>query len=173
MRRRLSFVFVVIAVLGLVVFLFWYNNTRSVGPKIGDHISITQILDDANRPELRARFFLVKFWGSWCAPCRKEHPIWISLYREYKSKSVEPPVLAVVGVALEADSAAWRVAMEKDQLPWEAHIIQDRNMKTGWAGELNVSRLPENILLDSSGTVLGRSMSPDEVDRFLRHRLTE
>ncbi len=173
MRRRLSLVFIVIAVLGLLLFLFWYNNTRYEGTKIGDQIPIAQILDDANRPDLRARFFLVKFWGSWCGPCRNEHPIWISLYREYKSKSLDPPVLAVVGVALEADSAAWRLAMEKDQLPWEAHIVQDRNMKTGWAGELNVSRVPENVLFDSTGTVLGTNMSPDEVDRFLRHRLTE
>ena len=173
MRRRLSLVFIVIAVLGLLLFLFWYNNMRSEETKIGDYIPIAQILDDANRSDLRAHFFLVKFWGSWCAPCRNEHPVWISLYREYKSKVVEPPILAVVGVALEADSAAWRMAMEKDQLPWEAHIIQDRNMKTGWAGELNVSRLPENVLLDSSGTVFGRNMSADEVDRFLRHRLTE
>lgn len=173
MRRRLSLVLVVIAILGLLLFLFWYNNTRSERPQIGDRISIDQILTEADRPDLKAQFFLVKFWGSWCAPCRADHPAWIAVYNKYHSQSSDLPALAVVGVALEGDSIAWRLALEKDQLPWEGHIVQGRDLEMGWAGELKVSSVPENILVDSGGLILGRNMTPGEVDRFLRHRLTE
>lgn len=43
---------------------------------------------------------VLNFWGTWCAPCRREIPELIELYEEYGDRGV-----IVVGVAIESGSA--------------------------------------------------------------------
>jgi len=42
---------------------------------------------------------LVTFWATWCAPCRSEFPMIVSLSKEYASQGLQ-----VVGVSLDEDS---------------------------------------------------------------------
>jgi len=173
MQRFIALLLLLIILFGGLSYLYWHNSTRSTGPQIGDSIPVDSLLQDIHAKELSFQFLLIKFWGSWCSPCRREHPQWISLYEAFQDVEQSRKVLAVIGVALESDSVSWKVALKRDQLPWDGHILQDRDLKAGWAGRIHIQGVPENLLIDSSGLVLGRNMDPDETERFLRHRLTK
>lgn len=141
--------------------------------QIGDSFFLNEMLDSADSRELEAHYYLVKFWGSWCSPCRKAHPDWIEVHKKYSNQYWGKQGIAVLAVALEADSSAWRDAVERDRLSWEAHIVQKRDLKSGFAGRLQIPNVPYNILVDSSSQVVGINMSPYQVERFLRPRLTK
>ncbi|NBB89367.1 MAG: hypothetical protein GVX96_06260, partial [Bacteroidetes bacterium] len=143
------------------------------GLQVGDSLFLNEMLDSANSRELKAHYYLVKFWGSWCSPCRKAHPDWIEVHKNYSNQYLGKQGFAVLGVALEADSSVWRQAVESDRLSWEAHILQKRDLKSGFAGRLQIPNVPYNILVDSSSQVVGIDMRPYQVERFLKHRLTK
>ena len=46
----------------------------------------------------RGKGVMVSFWATWCAPCRSEYPMVVSLAKEYEHQG-----LAVVGVSLDED----------------------------------------------------------------------
>jgi thiol-disulfide isomerase/thioredoxin len=173
MQRLIALFIMILALIGVVSYLYWQNNIRSFGPEIGDVFPLDSLIQESGAKGLSARFYLVKYWGSWCGPCRREHPQWVSLYETCNSIESNPKVLAVIGIALESDSSSWQTALKEDQLPWDAHIVQGRDLKIDWAGRIQVQSIPENIFLDDEGLILGRNMTPSEVERFIRHRLTE
>lgn len=39
--------------------------------------------------KLRGKVVVVNMWATWCVPCRKEFPLLVELYRQYKSKGME------------------------------------------------------------------------------------
>lgn len=43
---------------------------------------------------------LINFWATWCAPCRAETPLLVSLGKEFKPRGLE-----IVGIALDDDGA--------------------------------------------------------------------
>src|SRR5262252_3345296 len=49
----------------------------------------------------RGDVILLDFWATWCAPCRKQIPEFISLYNRYKSRGV-----VVLGIAVDESPAA-------------------------------------------------------------------
>jgi thiol-disulfide isomerase/thioredoxin len=38
---------------------------------------------------LKGRVVVVNMWATWCVPCRKEFPILVQLYQQYKSRGME------------------------------------------------------------------------------------
>ena len=36
--------------------------------------------------DFKGQYILIDFWGSWCAPCRKEHPGLVKLYESLQEK---------------------------------------------------------------------------------------
>ena len=96
--------------------------------------------------DLKGKYVLLDFWGSWCVPCRKGNPHLIDMYRQYKTKGFE-----IVGVAADdARPDAWRKAVSEDKLPW-MHILEgDLSQK------YNVIYYPTKILIDKEGKIIGR-----------------
>ncbi|MBN8699604.1 MAG: AhpC/TSA family protein [Chitinophagales bacterium] len=105
--------------------------------------------------DYRGKYVLVDFWGSWCQPCRAQHPDLIKLYREYKAKGFE-----IIGIALEKSKEEWLRAIQKDDLPW----IQATDLKF-WGSECaklyGLYSLPFNVLLDKEGKIVAMGLEPD------------
>lgn len=111
--------------------------------------------------ELKGKCYLIEFWASWCAPCRKENPALRKVYAKYKPKGFE-----IVGVSLDTDRNKWLEAITKDQLPW----IQVSDLK-GWQNAVaqmyEVMMIPSNFLIDKSGNIIGHSLRAEELGKKL------
>lgn len=103
------------------------------------------------------KVILLEFWASWCAPCRQENPELVKTYISYREKGFE-----VLGISLDNVKDSWMRAIEKDGLIWEN--VSDLN---GYSNPIclvyNVGAIPDNFLIDQSGTIVGRNLRGEEL----------
>lgn len=109
------------------------------------------------------KYVLIDFWASWCAPCRAENPHLVKAYEKYHPKGLE-----IIGVSLDDSKgkAAWLKAIEQDGLPW----IHVADLK-GWSNEAavlyGVRGIPQNYLIDPSGTIVAVNLRGEKVEEEL------
>ena len=112
----------------------------------GKKISISQLLGELT---------LIDFWASWCVPCREENPNLVKLHDRYSKNG-----LKIISVSLDRDKQKWLTAIEKDSLTWDH--LNDLKYPDGDAIFIyNISEIPDNILIDSEGKILARSLRGD------------
>ncbi len=107
--------------------------------------------------KLRGKVVLIDFWASWCGPCRQENPNVVQVYQKYKKmKFKEGNGFEVFSVSLDKDQAAWKAAIEKDELSWKNHVI-DLNHEAD--SKYGVSSIPSAFLVDAKGKIVASGQS--------------
>lgn len=100
--------------------------------------------------DLRGGLFLVNLWGSWCAPCRAEHPTLMEIAAREKQ-------LRLVGVNYLDRPDSARAFLEELGDPYE-FILQDAGGQFGRL--LEVEGAPVTFLVDGQGAVRYRHEGP-------------
>lgn len=110
-----------------------------------------------NRSELKGKYVLLDFWGSWCLPCRFTHPHLKEAYSKYKSKGFE-----IIGIATEASPdlekarISWKKAVKEDQIGW-IQILNNENVDSFDAVKVfGIGVFPTKILLNPEGKEIAR-----------------
>jgi len=111
------------------------------------------------------RITLINFWASWCLPCKREHPALKKLFEQYKNQH-----FTIVGISLDTNRWAWTNAVKTEQLEW----LQLSDLK-GWASPVTttygVKLIPHNILLDATGTIIGKNLRLEEIEAILSNTI--
>ena len=110
-------------------------------------------------------FVLVDFWASWCKPCREINPELKVLYRKYKDHGFE-----ILGVSLDENKIAWKKAIVQDGLPW-VQLWDEKSFEGELPTHYDIRGVPQQILVDNHGNVIGFNLSIKEVDDILTIRL--
>ncbi|WP_256007515.1 TlpA disulfide reductase family protein [Pedobacter deserti] len=109
----------------------------------------------------RGQYVLVDFWASWCLPCREENPHLVKAFNTYRNKG-----FTILGVSLDKNKASWLKAIQVDQLHW-TQVSDLKYWDNEVAKKFDIRFVPQNILLDPSGRVVGRNLHGDELDKAL------
>ncbi len=110
---------------------------------------------------LRGKFVLVDFWASWCGPCRQENPNIVQAFNKYKSKN-----FTILGVSLDKAKPAWIDAINMDNLTWP-HVSDLLGWSNAAALQYQITSIPQNILLDPEGKIVGKNLRGPALDRKL------
>jgi thiol-disulfide isomerase/thioredoxin len=99
--------------------------------------------------DLRGNVVLLDFWASWCAPCRKENPALVELYKKYKGDG-----FTIMSVSFDTDKEKWKSAIIADKLTWSNHVsdLGGWNSKVGKIYKVN--SVPFTVLIDKDGKII-------------------
>ena len=97
--NRVLFLMVAVAAFGMGIFFgqqYFHNHDSAQSEVLWN----AKLLDEGQQvqavKELSGGLTLVNFWASWCAPCRKEMPLFESFYRLNKQNG-----FVIIGVAID------------------------------------------------------------------------
>ena len=111
----------------------------------------------------KGKYLLLDFWASWCGPCRAENPNLVASFNRYKDKGFQ-----VLSVSLDRPGAKdkWLKAIHDDGLSW-AHVSDLQFWNNAVAKQYGIEAIPQNLLLDPSGKIVGKNLRGAELDKKL------
>jgi thiol-disulfide isomerase/thioredoxin len=112
--------------------------------------------------ELKGKVVLIDFWASWCKPCRVELPNVVAAYNKYHDKGFE-----VFSVSLDRDQAAWKKAIETDDLIWPWHVLDGQTANQSFATKYGATSIPRAFLLDREGKLVSLDLRGVDLEKAL------
>ncbi|MCM4173984.1 AhpC/TSA family protein [Arenibacter sp. TNZ] len=143
----------------------------NVNPQIGDKyvdFELNNVKGQKTKvSDLREKYTLIEFWASWCGPCRESNPALIKVYEKFHEKGFN-----IVGVSMDHKQDKWLKAIKEDSLPWD-HILNEKGPWGDVATIYNLKGVPDNILINDKGIVIGRSLVVDDLEAKLEMEFNE
>ena len=163
----------IVPVLLLVYFLFLRSPDDKKGKMAPDFEA--ELIDGKSfkLSDLKGHYILLDFWGSWCAPCRRDNPNLVKLYDSYKqSKFIDADGFKIVTVALEKDDKRWKKAAEKDGFTWPHQIVTMSRavLLSPIAQKYNVSEVPSKFLIGPEGDIISVNEKYSALNDFLNSK---
>ncbi len=159
---------ILFALLALVAFVFYkYRQPRFVAGEKAPDFEVGLLTGErAKLSDLKGKYVLLQFWGSWCGPCRKENPELVVLYQKYHDRGFE-----IFSIALEQNPRAWQAAIAQDGLIWKYHSMESADFKGGRANQFNVKSIPTTFLISAKGVIMGVDLKPQYIDKMLGEKI--
>lgn len=123
-----------------------------VGSKYVDFEQTNTVGKKVKLSDIKGKYILLEFWGSWCGPCREENPNLVKTYNAYKAKGFE-----ILGVAADDNKAQWLKAIKDDGLPWE-NVSDLKGSKNEVGLMYGINAYPTNYLIDEKGTIIAKDL---------------
>jgi thiol-disulfide isomerase/thioredoxin len=127
---------------------------------------------DFKLSELRGKYVILDFWGSWCGPCRAANPGLVRLYNDFHGKTfADASDFEIVSVAVEKSEEKWSRAIATDGLTWKYHLCDFQFFDSPNVKLYGVKEIPTQYLINPEGVIMGVDKSEDDVARLLKGRL--
>lgn len=161
--KKISKYIVLTLFLGCIGFFLYVKYSIAENGKLAPDFE-TELIDGTSfkLSNLKGKYVLLDFWGSWCAPCLKESPQLVELHHKYIKE------LIIVTIALEKDNIHWKKAANKFGFVWANQIVDENQfvLMSSIARKYGVTEIPAKFLISPEGKLLGR-YSFDEIHKVL------
>ena len=165
-------ILLVLLVIGYAVYYF-YKQPKYINGEIAPPFT-AQMIDGSefSLSDLKGKYVLLDFWGSWCGPCRQENPNIVKLFDKFNGKTfTDASGFEVVSVAIEKDENRMKSAILNDNLKWKYHIPQLDRFNSPIVIQYGVKESPTKYLINPDGYIMGVNQSPTEIERLLSERV--
>lgn len=152
---------------------YYYSSPKFIAGDRALEFSAT-LMDGSsfNLSDLRGKYVIVDFWGSWCGPCRVANNDLVRIYRKFNTaKFNDADGLEIVSIGVEKDRDSWQRAILQDELGWKYHISTVQNFDSPIAKLYGVHEIPTSYLLNEQGVIMGVNYDYENLNRILSARL--
>lgn len=112
-------------------------------------------------------YLLIDFWASWCPDCRAALPELKEFYAKNHSKKFD-----ILAISLDKDKDKWIESINKFELPWQ-NISDIKYWDCEAAKLYAVNAIPTTVLIDKSGTIIGRNLDLKKIQDLLNQIVTK
>lgn len=113
---------------------------------------------------LKNKFTLVDFWYTNCGPCRKQFGQLRDLYKQYGGRGFE---IVAISVDQMKNKEKWENLIVDENLVWKQYW--DKNGAE--SHKFSIYVFPTNFLVDSTGKIIDKNISMDELDVLLSSQI--
>lgn len=137
------------------------NRNIKIGDKMVDFSQKDTLGNLIKLSDIKEKYMLLEFWGSWCGPCREENPSLVKIYNEFKDKGFE-----IFGVASETNKQQWINAIQTDGLNW-INVTDLKGDSNQAAIIYGVSGYPTNFLINKDGIIIAKDVYGEDLRNWL------
>ena len=112
--------------------------------------------------DLRGKFVMLDFWGSWCAPCRREVPNFKKLYTTIPRDS-----LIMIGLARD-DSTKLVNYIEAEKILYPNVLAKEALLDT-----YGITGYPTTLLIGPDGRIIANNLRGENVIALVRDKMRE
>ncbi len=102
--------------------------------------------------DLKGKWVVLDFWGSWCPWCIKGFPALKEAYKQYDGK------VEVLGIDCGDTEEVWKEAVKKYELPW-LQVYNPRG--TDLTDRYGIQGFPTKFIIDPEGRVANVTVGED------------
>ena len=120
--------------------------------------------------DLKGKVVLLNFWGTWCGPCKREIPDFVSLSKKHKKNGLE-----IIGVTLSSGSPE---KIQDFSQKWKINytLLTDINgnetqsvtARYGQATSQPITGIPTTFIIDRDGYIRQRYVGPRSEEVFYK-----
>ena len=161
MNKNRVLVVMGISVVAMIAMVFFFVN-NSDGANIVATSNNASFRPDFSLPDLQGdirdisewdgKFIVLNFWATWCPPCRKEIPEFVTLQREYAELGLQ-----FVGVAIDDRESVSQFSMEMD-MNYPNLIAETQGIDLAQQYGNTHGALPFSVIIDPKGQILFRKI---------------
>ena len=142
-------------------------ESLQVGQKAPDFKSETLEGKILSLTELKGKFVLIEFWGTWCGPCYPEIPHLKKLWDVHGDSN-----LVIIGVALDENEATVNNVINEQEMFWP-QILQPDQFDGELVDLFNVTGVPRMYLIDTQGVIIAKDLRGEEMVTEVNRLISE
>lgn len=127
-----------------------YLNYLSIKKRDGSYISWSN---------KATQYTLINFWASWDKESRRNKD---SLYRQIRNFPKDQ--LRIINFSLDYDKREWTNCCKEDTEQW-IEVCDTKGWKNSLLNQLQIHKLPFNILIDQNRKILGRNLQGEALEK--------
>lgn len=157
----------VVVAASLLFAWYKYRQPRFIAGETAPDFEVTLVDGQKARlSDLKGKYVLLQFWGSWCGPCRAENPELARIYAQYRGAGFE-----IFSIGIENSALAWKKAIERDSLVWKYHAMESGAFDGGVSLQYNIKVIPSTFLINPDGDIMGVNLTPEQIEKTLSQHL--
>ncbi|MFI5155646.1 MAG: peroxiredoxin family protein [Chitinophagales bacterium] len=114
---------------------------------------------------LRGKVILIDFWASWCAPCRRNNPNLVRLYKKYHELGLE-----IYGISIDNNGEHWKEAVQQDKMDW-IQVNDDKGWDASSVNLYGINAIPASFLVDKQRIVRQIDLSARHLEMEIKSLL--